>query len=190
MFSIQILVNSKIFKLSCNLFLTHLRAQIVYYELKVDLSPVMLKEIFHHSFENFENFTRICIENHASATGWQKLFFSYKCFQLLAAVAIATFEILRLPIFNTLFQLVLTKFFKSELFSFLLKVDHVVKSYPYVSLNYFLVDINLVLFFFPHYFSSVHPSASRAELIMMTVSEIVNQLITAHEKGNDVNLNK
>ncbi|KAM7449491.1 Elongator subunit [Porites harrisoni] len=36
----------------------------------------------------------------------------------------------------------------------------------------------------------VHPSASRAELMMMTVSEIVNQLITAHEKGNDVNLNK
>ena len=55
MFSIQIiLVNSKIFKLSCNLFLTHLRAQILYYELKVDLSPVMLKEIFHDSFENFE----------------------------------------------------------------------------------------------------------------------------------------
>ena len=73
----------------------------------------MLKEIFHDSFENFE-ITRICIENHASVTGWQKLFFSYKCFQLLAAIAIATFEILRLPIFNTLFQLVLTKFFKSD----------------------------------------------------------------------------
>ena len=73
----------------------------------------MLKEIFHDSFENFE-ITRICMENHASVTGWQKLFFSYKCFQLLAAVAIATFEILRLPIFNTLFQLVLTKFFKSD----------------------------------------------------------------------------
>ena len=28
-----------------------------------------------------------------SVTGWQKLFFSYKCFQLSAAVAIATFEI-------------------------------------------------------------------------------------------------
>ena len=43
-----------------------------------------------------------------------------KCFQLSAAVAIATFEkklkILKLPIFNMLFQLVLTKFFKSELF--------------------------------------------------------------------------
>ena len=29
------------------------------YELKGDLSPVMLKEIFHDSFENFE-ITRIC----------------------------------------------------------------------------------------------------------------------------------
>ena len=35
----------------------------------------MLKEIFHESFENFE-ITRICMENHASVTGWQKLFFS------------------------------------------------------------------------------------------------------------------
>lgn len=35
-----------------------------------------------------------------------------------------------------------------------------------------------------------HPNASRAELMMMTVSEIVSQLIAAHEKGNDVNLNK
>ena len=49
----------------------------------------MPKEIFHDSFENFE-ITRICMENHASVTGWQKLFFSYKCFQLSAVVAIAT----------------------------------------------------------------------------------------------------
>ena len=35
---------------------------------------------------------RICIGNHESVTGWQKLFFLYKCFQLSAAVAIATFE--------------------------------------------------------------------------------------------------
>ena len=35
---------------------------------------------------------------------------------------------LRLPNFNMLFQLVLTKFFKSELFSCLPKVDHVIKS--------------------------------------------------------------
>ena len=52
----------------------------------------MLLEIFHDSFENFE-ITRICMENHASVTGWQKLFFSNKCFQLSAAVVIATFEI-------------------------------------------------------------------------------------------------
>ena len=51
----------------------------------------MLKEIFHDSFENFE--IRICVENHASVTRWRKLFFSYECFQLSAAVAIATFEI-------------------------------------------------------------------------------------------------
>ena len=67
-FSIQILVNSKIFKLSLNLSFTHLRAQIACYELKGDLSPVMLKEIFQDSFENFE-ITRICVENHASVTG-------------------------------------------------------------------------------------------------------------------------
>ena len=87
-FSIHILVNSKIFKLPLNLSITHLRAQIVCYELNGDLSPVMFKEIFHESFENFEITTRICIENHASVTGWQKLFFSYKCFQLSAADSI------------------------------------------------------------------------------------------------------
>ena len=73
-FSIQILVNSKIFKLSLNLSLTHLRAQIACYELRGDLSPVMFKEIFHESFENLE-ITRICMENRASLTGWQMLFF-------------------------------------------------------------------------------------------------------------------
>ena len=52
-FSIQILVNPKICKQSLNLFLTHLTAQISCYELKGDLSPVMLKEIFHDSFEHF-----------------------------------------------------------------------------------------------------------------------------------------
>ena len=84
--------NPLIFELSFNLSLMHLRAQIVCYELKVNLSPLMLKEIFHNSFENFE-ITRICMENDARLTGWQKLFFPYKCFQLSAAVAITTFEI-------------------------------------------------------------------------------------------------
>ena len=77
-------------------------------------------------------FTKICMENHASVTGWRKLFLSYKCFQLSASVAIATFEIYgwkcMLPNFNMLFQLVLTKFFKIELFSCLPKVGHVIKS--------------------------------------------------------------
>ena len=65
--------NSTIFKLSLNLSLTHLRAEIARYELKGDLSTKMLKEIFH----DFE-VTRICMENHARVTGWQKLFFSFK----------------------------------------------------------------------------------------------------------------
>ena len=38
-----------------------LRAQIVCYELKGDLDPVMLREIFYDSFENFK-ITRICME--------------------------------------------------------------------------------------------------------------------------------
>ena len=75
-----------------NCRLTHLMAQIICYELKGNLSPVMLKEIFPNGYENFQ-ITRICMENHASVTGWQKLFFSNKCFQLSAAVAITTFEI-------------------------------------------------------------------------------------------------
>ena len=41
----------------------HLRAQIDCYELKGGLSPVILQEIFHESFENCE-ITRICMENH------------------------------------------------------------------------------------------------------------------------------
>ena len=129
-FSIQIPVNSKIFKLSFNLSLTHLRAQIVCYELKGDLSPVMLKEIFHDSFESFE-ITRICMENHASVTGWQNLIqqmlptFGGRCNRHFWDIRL---KILRLPIFNMLFPFVLTKFFKSELFSRLPKVNHVIKS--------------------------------------------------------------
>ena len=91
-FSIQILVNSKILNLSLSLSLMHLiRAQIACYQLQGDLSPVMLKKIFQDSFKNFD-ITRICMENHACLIGWQKLFFSYKCFQLSATVAITTFE--------------------------------------------------------------------------------------------------
>ena len=78
-FSIQVLVNSEVFKLSLNISLMHFRAKIVCYELKGDLRSVMLKEIFHDSLK-ISKFTRICVKNHSSLTGWQKLFFSYKCF--------------------------------------------------------------------------------------------------------------
>ena len=50
-FSIQLLVNSEVFKVSLNLSLMHLRAQSACYELKEDLSPVMFKEIFHDSWK-------------------------------------------------------------------------------------------------------------------------------------------
>ena len=49
-------------------------------------------QLLNNSYENFE-ISRICMENRASVTGWQKLFFSNKCFQLSVAVAITTFEI-------------------------------------------------------------------------------------------------
>ena len=59
------------------------------------------------------------------------VFLMHTSFQFLTAVAITTFEILhkrlkiyRLPNFNMLFHLVLTKFFKSKLFSCLLKLKN------------------------------------------------------------------
>ena len=133
-FHIQILVNSKIFNLSLNIFLTHLRAQIACYELKGDLSPVMLKEIFHESFKNFET-TRICVENHTLAWLDGKSCFSHHVQMLLTFGGLCNryfwdirLKMVRLPNFNMLFQLVLRKFFKSELSSYLPKVDHVIKS--------------------------------------------------------------
>ena len=52
----------------------------------------MLKKSFTQ-FENFELPTRICMENHSSVTGWQKLFFPYKSFSFSAADAIPNTEI-------------------------------------------------------------------------------------------------
>ena len=37
------------------------------------MSPVMFKEVFQHSLK-ISKFTRSCMENHSSVTGWQKLF--------------------------------------------------------------------------------------------------------------------
>ena len=73
LFSTQLLVNSEIFKLSLNLSLKLLRVQSGCYELKGDLSPIVLKEIFHNSLK-ISKFTRICMENLSNMTRWQKLF--------------------------------------------------------------------------------------------------------------------
>ena len=53
----------------------YLRAQSACYELKKDLSPITPQDIFHDSLKNILKFTRICIENHSSMSGWQKWFF-------------------------------------------------------------------------------------------------------------------
>ena len=51
--SMQLLVNSEIFKLSLNLSLTHLRGQISCYESEGELRPVMFK------FENFQSYKNL-----------------------------------------------------------------------------------------------------------------------------------
>ena len=68
-FPYNVLVNFGIFKLSLNLSLTHLRAQIACYKLKGDLGSVMLKKILYDSLK-ISKFTKICMENYSSVTGW------------------------------------------------------------------------------------------------------------------------
>ena len=63
-FSIHLCDSSEIFKLSLNISPSNLRAQSACYELKGDLSPVMLKEIFHDSLK-ISKFTMIDMENHS-----------------------------------------------------------------------------------------------------------------------------
>ena len=128
-FSVQLLVNSEFLKLLLNLSLTHLRAQSACYELKGNLSPVMLNEKFNNSLK-ISKFTRICMVNNSSMTRGQKLFSHtnpsnfWRLLQLL--LLRYTAENLKVVLnFNMLFQLILTKFFKRQLFSFLPKVDHV-----------------------------------------------------------------
>ena len=70
--------------------------------------------------------TRICMENHSSVTGWQELLFILlnfggRCNRYFWDIRL---KIYRLPNFNMLFQLVLTKCFKSELFSLIFHSDH------------------------------------------------------------------
>ena len=96
------------------------------------LSSVMLKQIFQ--FENFEIYKDLYGKPLKPDRVTKVVFLMRTSFQFSTAVAISTFEILhkrlkifRLPNFNILFQLVLTKFFKSKLSSCLLKVDHMIK---------------------------------------------------------------
>ena len=56
----------------------HLRAQTACYELKGDLIPVLLKEIFHESFENFEIYKDLY--GKPCRRDWvAKLFFLFEC---------------------------------------------------------------------------------------------------------------
>ena len=88
-FHIQILVNFTIFKLSLNLSLAHLKAQIACYELKGDLSPVMLKGIFLDCFENFEIYEDLYGKPYKHDRVTTAVF----CIQMFSHVAVSTFEI-------------------------------------------------------------------------------------------------
>ena len=107
LFSTQLLVNSEIFKLSLNLSLKLLRVQSGCYELKGDLSPIVLKEIFHNSLQ-ISKFTMICMENLSNMTRWQKLFlvqillnFDGHCNCYFWEIRLKSYS---LPNFNMLFQ--------------------------------------------------------------------------------------
>ena len=101
--------NNKNFQTVVKSFLYTFKGSNCLYELKGDLSPVMLKEIFHDSFKNFK-ITTICVENHASVTGWQKLLYLIQMLPTFGSHCNRYFldlrlKILRLPYFNMLFQL-------------------------------------------------------------------------------------
>ena len=88
-FHIQILVNFTIFKLSLNLSFAYLKAQIACYELKGDLSPVMLKGIFLDCFENFEIYEDLYGKPYKHDWITTAVF----CIQMFSHVAVSTFEI-------------------------------------------------------------------------------------------------
>ena len=84
-FSILLLVNSEIFKLSLNLSLTHLRAQSACYELKEDLNPT--REILHD--EIYKD-----LYGKPFKGDWEaKVVFLIQILLIFAAVAIAAIEI-------------------------------------------------------------------------------------------------
>ena len=91
----------------------------------------MLQEIFYDSLK-ISKFTRVCMKNVTT----QVRLGGKSCFShtnpsnfpwpLRSPLSRYTAENYRLPKFNMLFKFLLTIFFKSDLFSCLQKVDHVV----------------------------------------------------------------
>ena len=80
----------------------------------------MLKEIFHDSFENFK-ITRICMENHWKRDWMAKVVFLIQMLPTFGGRCNCYFwdiwlKIRRLPNFNMLFKLVVTKIFKVNCF--------------------------------------------------------------------------
>ena len=65
--------NFEIFKTVMKYFLKHHRAQISFYFIKAIRVLKCVKERFNEGLKILE-FTRICMENHASVTGWQNYF--------------------------------------------------------------------------------------------------------------------
>ena len=108
----------------------------------------MLKEIIiSRKFWKFRNYKDLC--GKPCMPDWMaKVVFLIQMLPTFSGLCNRYFwdiqlKMLRLPNFNMLFQLVLRKLFKSELFSCLPKVDHVIKSYkePIVTNINFLLTI-------------------------------------------------
>ena len=128
----ELLVNSEVFKLSLNLSLAHLRAQRACYELKGDLNPVILNEIFLDSLKISKIYKDLCGKpfkrdwvtkvgfSHTNSSNFR---FGGRCNRYFWDTRLKMY---RFPNFNLLFQFMPTKFLKSELFSCLSKVDQVI----------------------------------------------------------------
>ena len=119
-------------------------------------------------------FTRICMENHSNMTGSVfllqiLLIFGGRCNCYFWDIRLKIYSFVN---FNMLFQFVLTKFFKSELFSCLQKVDHltnyIARGYTCFRRFFYFIFFNkkkilIPLQFFP---SPVNPNGQGPQLIV------------------------
>ena len=127
-FSIQILIISKFSKLSWNISLQG--SNLLLFLSRQFLPYKCMRERFNDGLKILE-FTRICRKNQSKRDWVAKFVFLIQMLLTFGGHCNRCFwdirlKMLRLPNFKMLFQLVLTKFFMSELFSCLLKVDHVI----------------------------------------------------------------